>query len=128
MQLSSTGPTFITHLQPPDTKSISTVVYMQPPDTKFPPRAHMPPCKRFLPKAYMQLSRSTSVAYIQPLGTGPLLAAYISIDIGPTPAAYTILAGYTQPLTGYAHLINHSLSGNNPPAAMITTSIGHSRE
>lgn len=62
------------------------------------------------------------------MNTGPVLAAYILTDMRPISAAYITPTGHIQLSTGYAQLVNHPLSGNNPPVAMITASIGHSRE
>ena len=87
----------------------------------------------------MQPLEPTSAAYIQPPGTGPPSAA---LGIGPTSAAYTPPSGtgatpatYTQqsgtgpPPTAYtAPIFQNSPSASHPPAAMITTSIGHGRE
>ena len=50
------------------------------------------------------------------------------MDIGLISATYIIFAGHTQPLMEYAHLVNHPLSENNLPTAIITTSIGNGKK
>ena len=128
MQTPGTESTFVAHIEPPGTGPTLTAAYIQPPGTEFSPPARMLPGKGFLSRAYMQLSGSTFPIYIQPLGKGLPLAAYSLTGIGPTPAAYTTLVGHTQPSPGYAYSVNHPLSGNNPQAVIITTSISHGKE
>ena len=72
-----------------------------------------------------------------PLSTEPIFATYMQpLGIGLTITAYTQLAGikytpasYNQTSTGSAYLaVYYPLSASHSLAAMVTTSIGHSRE
>ena len=98
--------------------------YMQPPSTGFPPAAHTPPGTGPTPATYMQPSGITPIpAYVQPSGIGYTPTPYA------TPAPYTTPADHTQPSTGPAHpAVYHPPSASQPPAATVTTSIGHGRE
>ena len=66
----------------------------------------------------------TSAAYMQPPGIGSTTGTYMqSADIGYTPASHTQLSmGPAYPAVYYPP------SASYPPAATITTSIGHGRE
>ncbi len=69
-----------------------------------------------------QAPANTPIYPMQPPGTGTTPAANATL------APYASPADHNQPSTVHAHSVNYPPSGSNPPAATITTSIGHGRE